>query len=351
MPANVQELLSQRNALFKTDRAQYDALSAPLSERMIRESEIIEIVPDAQLGRQNHSGWRQEPLSKWIDYLSDPSVEQVLGRSRETIAAQISTGVFSCFALTHPEFPGNALSVAYGSARDKICQSYAEAFSPVGTEPPSAVTLCSVATPTQFLSLGLPQHLLKQVVENAFPKTWDVATLSPMPKFRQWLDELLANPENEESIKKTMQGWGVSEAALARLKAASGKTTLHEAMASSLAGWAGTKEQPKTNPEPMPEALKKPFEAVTLSYLRGFKPGSGKDGKAHSLNDVYDLHVGERGATLSGFNVLGDPSPEGMAKSYGTLVNYWSRGTPVPKFAEHDGIRRKLVTDPAHSRW
>ena len=125
--------------------------------------------------------------------------------------------------------------------------------------------------------------LIKQVVEELraeLPQLTRFSTLSPVPRFRRWLEKRLAAGDTPEA------------ALLALLKTE---------------GWWQDAAQT--------EALRRPLLRLCATYLTG---AGGPKGFA---DPVARFHL-SNGARLERVNWLGNVAPRGIQESYGIMVNY-----------------------------
>lgn len=133
--------------------------------------------------------------------------------------------------------------------------------------------------------ISFGNFLIKQVVEElsrALPNLRTFATLSPVPGFRRWLEA-----GGAEAAGEAAQG------ALALL------------------------DNPGWPDDPQAVATLSPvLRGLTAEYLLCARAPNGQP-----RDPVARFHLGN-GAHLERINVLGNPSPRGMAESCGTMVNY-----------------------------
>ena len=154
--------------------------------------------------------------------------------------------------------------------------------------------------------------LIKQVVEELqaeFPGLKHFSTLSPMPGFRRWLGQQVAEGNDSET---------------ALLQAAETDGWWHDPARS--------------------EQLRAGLMRLCARYLtRPFSPGS-------RLDPVARFHLGN-GARLERINWLGDTAPRAMTESFGIMVNYlydhdsiednhehFVRGQPIVRSQEVDNL-------------
>jgi malonyl-CoA decarboxylase len=143
--------------------------------------------------------------------------------------------------------------------------------------------------------------LLKRVIEDLqrdLPRLKVFATLSPLPGFRQWLDQVAAA---DTSILAAADDTKLAQAARIDAK----KVTLAALLARP--DWAGDAT--------LAEALRAPLEKLCARYLLQEKSGT------RPLDPVAQFHL-ENGARVNRIFWLADTSPRGMQQSYGMMVSY-----------------------------
>lgn len=133
--------------------------------------------------------------------------------------------------------------------------------------------------------ISFGNFLIKQVVEElarALPAVKTYVTLSPVPGFRRWLDEMRATN-------------GASGVAPELFELLDGE------------GWWADERADRVRPELLALAARYFLKAKNE---RGMPP-----------DPVARFHLGN-GARLEKLDFLGDPSPKGLAESWGLMVNY-----------------------------
>jgi len=149
--------------------------------------------------------------------------------------------------------------------------------------------------------IHLGNLLLKRVIEDLqrdLPWLRVFATLSPLPGFRKWLDQALAD------------GRALGRAAdLEKLAQALSHSDPASALAAALArpGWAADGK--------LCEALREPMEKLCAHYLMREKSGG------QPLDSVAHFHL-NNGARLNSLCWLADTSERGMRQSYGMMASY-----------------------------
>jgi len=214
-----------------------------------------------------------------------------------------------CFAFFHPQLPDEPLifiEVALAREMSAAVQPLLEPAAPVASaEDANCAVFYSISNCQKGLrGVSFGNFLVKQVAEELrreLPRVRRFATLSPIPGFRQWLEEmrvwLAVGPEGE-----------ARHALLARL---------------GEPGWPGSPAARQL------EALLKPLCA---HYLLNAKAGG------EPRDAVARFHLGN-GASLERLNWLADTSRAGLARSAGIMANYVYRLRKVER--NHDLYARE----------
>jgi malonyl-CoA decarboxylase len=210
-----------------------------------------------------------------------------------------------CYAFFHPALPQEPLifiEVALTRAVAAQVQPLIDPDSPV--DDPAQAT-CAVFYSITNCQQGLKgvsfgNVLIKQVVEDLgkeFPRVKSFATLSPIPGFRDWLQE-----------RATTAPGSISQA-LAALVARGDAITAAE-IASA------------------PASLRTEMMERCARYLISTDAGVG------AQDSVARFHLAN-GAMLGRLNWMGDTSTKGLHRSYGLTVNYEYRTSDLER--NHDG--------------
>src|SRR5437879_7621993 len=202
-----------------------------------------------------------------------------------------------CFAFFHPALPGEPLIFVEVA----LVEGLATAVPPLlsqDTEQAAARERAACADTAIFYSISNCQDglrgisfgnfLIKQVVEELkaeFPQLKRFSTLSPVPGFRRWLGQRLANGSDPDA------------ALLPQLESG---------------GW--------WNDPAQREKLRAPLLRLCARYLTR-QPSI-------RIDPVARFHLGN-GARLERINWLGNNAPRGIQESFGIMVNY---------LYDHDGI-------------
>jgi len=214
-----------------------------------------------------------------------------------------------CFAFFHPRMPDEPLifvEVALVNGMAANVQALLDTSAPAA-DPKSADTAIfySISNAQKGLAgISFGNFLIKRVVQvlkAEFPNLKTFATLSPIPGFRRWLDDIMA-----EGAPKMFTADERKALNTAIGRAGGAKGSLLTAL--DTPGWAETKD--------LAEAMKGPLTRLAARYLAQEKGGNGR-----AKDPVAHFHL-SNGARLERLNWLGDRSGKGMAQSAGMMVNY-----------------------------
>lgn len=220
-----------------------------------------------------------------------------------------------CFAFFHPALPSEPLIFVEVALVDGM----ADRVQPL-IDPDTPVADASQADTAIFYSINNCQDGLRGVTLGNFliklvaaelarelPGLKAFATLSPIPGFAAWLREALADD------------------------------TLTAADREQLAAL----DEPDWPEDPeAAERLRLPLLRLCARYLAREK----RDGRPR--DPVARFHLGN-GARLERINWLGDPSPKGLAESFGLLVNYRYDGATIERNHEAYSNSGEVVMSPA----
>jgi malonyl-CoA decarboxylase len=217
-----------------------------------------------------------------------------------------------CFAFFHPRMPSEPLifvEVALVSGLAGNIAALLDANAPVG-DPRQADTAIfySISNAQRGLvGISFGGFLIKRVADqlsSEFPQLKIFATLSPIPGFRPWFDDHLANGG---ATVKSAERKALSKAlAIKADKPPDERTMIKELIAD--AKWPKNAEAAG--------ALSRPMLRLMATYLLEAKreDGSARDPVAH-------FHL-SNGARVERLNWLADPSTRGIRQSLGMMVNY-----------------------------
>ena len=211
-----------------------------------------------------------------------------------------------CYAFFHPRLPSEPLifvEIALSKGLPGSVQILLDQSAPV-QDPHAADTAVfySISNTQKGLrGISFGNLLLKRVIEDLrrdLPRLQVFATLSPLPGFRKWLDQALAD------------GRAVLPAADAAELA---KEFGHPDPATVLADTLARTEWP--GDARLAEALREPMEKVCARYLIEEKSGT------QPFDPVAQFHL-HNGASVSRIFWLADISARGMRQSYGLMASY-----------------------------
>jgi malonyl-CoA decarboxylase len=214
-----------------------------------------------------------------------------------------------CFAFFHPALPGEPLIFVEVALVQGLATSMPPLLSQDGDEDAARAQAANADTAI-FYSISNCQEglrgvsfgnfLIKQVVEELraeFPQLKQFSTLSPIPGFRRWLGQRLANGSDPDA------------ALLPQLESD---------------GWWDDPVQS--------EKLRAPLLRLCARYLTR-QPSI-------RIDPVARFHLGN-GARLERINWLGNTTPRGIEESFGVMVNYLYDHDTIEANHEafvHDGI-------------
>lgn len=169
--------------------------------------------------------------------------------------------------------------------------------------------------------------LIKKVVDSlrgSLPNLKTFATLSPLPGFRRWLENLL----QEEQLNG-------SENPLAEALATAAEQL---GVAPTL---PSVVDDPRWHTVPqVAEALKEPLLGLGARYLH-----QRRSRDLAPLDPVARFHLGN-GARIEQINWLGDTSAKGMQESCGLMVNYLYRREEMAPNIEAYATDKQIVASP-----
>ncbi|HSE01284.1 MAG TPA: malonyl-CoA decarboxylase [Burkholderiales bacterium] len=211
-----------------------------------------------------------------------------------------------CYAFFHPRMPNEplifveiALTRGLPGSVQLLLDQGAPVQNPLAADTAVFYSISNTQKGLRGVSLG--NLLLKRVIEDLrrdLPQLGVFTTLSPLPGFRKWLDQALAE-------KLPLLG----EQDLARLAESLGHPEPADALADTLA-------RPEWPIDArLGEALREPMEKLAARYLLREKSGP------NLLDPVAHFHL-TNGALVSRIYWLADTSAHGMEQSYGMMVSY-----------------------------
>lgn len=227
------------------------------------------------------------------------------------------------FAFFHPRMPDEPLifvevALVNGMADNvqDLLDEDAPLLDPVAADTAIFYSISNAQAGLAGISFG--NFLIKKVVASLkkdLPNLKTFATLSPIPGFRKWLDETMA--EGDSALLQTSE----REA----LKMASGQKGAKGGLKALL-----DEGQWVNKPEAC-EALKAPLMRLAARYLTEAKRKGSRP-----LDPVAHFHL-SNGARMERLNWLGDVSQKGMKQSAGMMINYLYKLSDIEK--NHEAYR------------
>jgi malonyl-CoA decarboxylase len=227
-----------------------------------------------------------------------------------------------CYAFFHPRLPSEPLifvEIALAKGLPASVQLLLDQNAPV-QDPgaaDSAVFYSISNTQKGLRGISFGNLLLKRVIEDLqrdLPRLQVFATLSPLPGFRKWLDQALAE-------RRPL----LPEAEVAKFAAALG----HPEPATALADALARPEWPAD--ARLVETLREPLEKLAARYLLQEKSGD------QPLDPVAQFHL-HNGAQVSRLYWLADTSARGLRQSWGLMASY--RYEPAKVDENHERFLR-----------
>lgn len=241
-------------------------------------------------------------LEKLIEY---ESVHEI--RSWTDLKQRLDAADRRCFGFFHNKLPGEPLifvEVALASGLADNIQSLltVEREEADADKADTAIFYSISSTQKGLAGINLGHFLIKRVVERLSGEMKNLkhfATLSPIPRFRFWLD-------NDFSTEEADVLGAEDRRVICQL---GGRDDLREALRAVLSGpWP---EQADTS-----RKLKEPLMKLCAHYLVRVKRNN------RAYDPVANLHL-RNGASLERINWLADTSEQGLAQSAGMMVNYF----------------------------
>ena len=227
-----------------------------------------------------------------------------------------------CFAYFHPRMADEPLifvEVALIDGMADNVQTLLDESAPL-EDPKTADTAIfySISNAQKGLAgISFGHFLIKRVVDSLageFKGLNTFATLSPIPGFQAWLDQILSDGEPGLLLPSERRA----------LKAARG----------SARGAKGTLKALLSTPdwhtdETVSQALRAPLMRLCARYLVEEKRPGGE-----VLDPVAHFHL-SNGARMERLNWMGDRSPRGMEQSAGIMINYLYKQSEIDE--NHEG--------------
>ncbi len=218
------------------------------------------------------------------------------------------------YAFFHPRMPEEPLifvEVALVRGMAASIHDLLDEEAPVGdpTNADAAIFYSISNAQKGLAGISFGNFLIKRVAEvlaGEFPNLRTFATLSPIPGFRTWLDQRLA--DNDGTLLSA-----ADQRALAALS--SDPIDALRGILAEPADWV--------HDEALAEAVKAPLMRLCARYLTQAKRSGGR-----ALDSVAHFHL-SNGARLERLNWLADTSPKGMRESAGIMINYLYKLTDI----------------------
>jgi malonyl-CoA decarboxylase len=177
---------------------------------------------------------------------------------------------------------------------------------------PSVATFYSISNfhAGPFSGIGLGELLIYKVVvklREELPSLKTFVTLSPMPRFRAWLEDMANNPKNEKSLELVDR---LNDEEEWKAFVESCECEPHEGLSHVL--YHATANEDWVDPAVM-ERL--------LTRLAAYYIAQEKDSFGKPIDGVARFHIAN-GAQVYRINYGADSSPNGWKNSFGCMVNY-----------------------------
>jgi malonyl-CoA decarboxylase len=240
-----------------------------------------------------------------------------------------------CYAFFHPRMPEEplvfvevALMQRVASSIEPLLDESAPASDPRSAGAAVFYSISSTQPGLRGVSFG--GFLIKRVVENLlgeFPRLATFATLSPVPRFRQWLEERLGS--GAPALPSERNRIAIGKLARGR----DPESLLQSALAGDL---------------PADRAATLALEAVLLPLCARYLVLEKKDGLP--VDPVARFHFGN-GARLDRLNWLANTSARGLQESLGIMVNYVYEPSEIEE--NHEAYFRdgEVATSASVRKW
>jgi malonyl-CoA decarboxylase len=223
-----------------------------------------------------------------------------------------------CYAFFHPAMPNEPLvfvEIALTSGIASALPPLLDMRAPVDTEHAETAVFYSINNCQPGLAgVNLGTVLIKQVVEalqRDLPQLHRFVTLSPIPRFRQWVDHELSEPGTLTPAERELLP-AEPPRVLARLAATE---------------WD------------VDEAVRPALLALCARYLT-----TAVEGRV--VDPVANFHL-SNGASVERVNWMADPSPTGQSRSFGLMANYSYEPDRIPDRAERYAASGEVAASSA----
>jgi malonyl-CoA decarboxylase len=229
-----------------------------------------------------------------------------------------------CFGFFHPALPEEPLIFVEVALTSEVTAEITSLIDPAAprVDPYSADTAVFFSINNALLGLrgiSFGNFLLKQVLSELaaeLPQLRQFVTLSPMPRFAEGVQRLLAGEVADWPVERIDRLLADQQTALAER---SGEQTPAAAVRALLA-------EPERSGHPPNETMAR----LALLYLSEMRQPNGG-----CLDPVAGFHLAN-GAILERINVCADLSDRGLRQSHGVMVNY--RYDPEQVEANHEAF-------------
>jgi malonyl-CoA decarboxylase len=230
-----------------------------------------------------------------------------------------------CFGFFHPALPDEplifveiALTREIATEIQPLLDPASEVIDPGDADTAMFYSINNALDGLRGISFG--NFLLKQVLGELaaeMPRLKHYVTLSPLPRFAERLDLLLAGGIEEWSVERV-------DALLSDLAPTLTKPVATDSPSAALRQLLATRDSAF---EPL---LRAPLARLALLYITALKRSPGV-----CCDPVAAFHLAN-GAVLERINVFADRSDKGMGQSHGVMVNY--RYDPEQVVANHEAF-------------
>ena len=234
-----------------------------------------------------------------------------------------------CFAFFHPRMPNEPLIIVQvalvNGIADNVQTLLDESAPVIETASADTAIFYSISNAHEGLSgINFGNFLIKRVVDeltHEFKNLKTFATLSPIPGFRNWLDDKLKTADSEATVEL------ITSAERKALAAAAG-TGNEPASLQTLLQTPDWCQKPE-----LAKALKHPLQRLCARYLAKEKREGGT-----AYDRVANFHL-SNGSRIERLNWLADTSAKGLAQSAGLMVNYLYKLNDNPILNFFDDLR------------
>lgn len=248
------------------------------------------------------------------------------------------------YAFFHPRMPDEPLifvQVALLNGLAGNIQELLDPSAPVGDSAKADTAIFySISSAQRGLDgISFGNFLIKKVVKTLsteFPNLKNFATLSPMPRFKGWLEQ-------------TLKDDGVAELLTPAEKKALRAASRGDAAGSAEDVLRAAVENPQVilDNEALEPLVKAPILRLAARYLAMEKRPPREDGGVPTaLNSVAHFHL-TNGARIERVNWKGDLSPNGLKQSCGLMVNYLYKISEIERNHEIYSEQGKAVLSTA----